>query len=150
MGTRADFYIGKGEDAEWLGSFAWDGYPEGNPEEYGVMKAESENSFREAVENMREGEDHFTIPSQGWPWPWDNSHTTDYAYTWDGKVWSSCYGQKWTPYTKDLDSDEYLEGGEKAEVPDMSARKNVTFGNRSGVIVVTQDGIQDVARDRDG
>ena len=29
MGTRADFYIGKGTDAEWLGSIAWNGYPDG-------------------------------------------------------------------------------------------------------------------------
>jgi len=26
MGTRADFYVGMGKDAEWLGSVAWDGY----------------------------------------------------------------------------------------------------------------------------
>lgn len=29
MGTRADFYVGKGPNAEWLGSTAMDGYPEG-------------------------------------------------------------------------------------------------------------------------
>lgn len=27
MGTRADFYVGRGEQAEWLGSIAWDGNP---------------------------------------------------------------------------------------------------------------------------
>jgi len=27
MGTRADFYVGRGETAEWVGSVAWDGYP---------------------------------------------------------------------------------------------------------------------------
>ena len=26
MGTRADFYLGEGSAAEWLGSVAWDGY----------------------------------------------------------------------------------------------------------------------------
>lgn len=25
MGTRADFYSGRGKTAEWLGSIAWDG-----------------------------------------------------------------------------------------------------------------------------
>ena len=29
MGTRADFYVGRGESAEWLGSVAWDGNPRG-------------------------------------------------------------------------------------------------------------------------
>jgi hypothetical protein len=29
MGTRADFYVGRGETAEYLGSIAWDGYPDG-------------------------------------------------------------------------------------------------------------------------
>ncbi len=28
MGTRADFYVGLGEQAEWLGSVAWDGNPD--------------------------------------------------------------------------------------------------------------------------
>ena len=31
MGTRADFYIGRGATAEWIGSIAWDGYPDGIP-----------------------------------------------------------------------------------------------------------------------
>lgn len=29
MGTRADFYVGRGKDAEWIGSVAFDGYPDG-------------------------------------------------------------------------------------------------------------------------
>ena len=27
MGTRADFYVGRGDAAEWIGSIAYDGYP---------------------------------------------------------------------------------------------------------------------------
>ena len=27
MDERADFYVGRGEDAEWLGSITWNGYP---------------------------------------------------------------------------------------------------------------------------
>ncbi len=44
MGTRADFYIGRGEKAEWLGSVAWDGYPTGILPE--LLKSESENDYR--------------------------------------------------------------------------------------------------------
>lgn len=29
MGTIADFYVGRGPKAEWIGSIAWDGYPDG-------------------------------------------------------------------------------------------------------------------------
>ncbi len=29
MGTRADFYTGRGQTAQWLGSIAWGGYPVG-------------------------------------------------------------------------------------------------------------------------
>jgi len=29
MGTRADFYVGIGPEAEWVGSIAYDGYPDG-------------------------------------------------------------------------------------------------------------------------
>ena len=42
MGTRADFYVGKGKDSEWLGSIAWDWYPDGIPDN--ILDAESELS----------------------------------------------------------------------------------------------------------
>lgn len=29
MSTRADFYVGRGAEAEWIGSISWDGYPDG-------------------------------------------------------------------------------------------------------------------------
>lgn len=55
MGTRADFYIGRGENAEWLGSIAWDGDPwptPSNPEwrEYTLL------SPVEQVEAMERGD----------------------------------------------------------------------------------------------
>jgi len=48
MGTRADFYVGRGEQAEWLGSIAWDGYPSGNPAPVTAMTSEA--AYREKVE----------------------------------------------------------------------------------------------------
>lgn len=48
MGTRADFYIGRGPDAEWLGSVAWDGY-EWDAEDSDLMTAKTADEFRAAV-----------------------------------------------------------------------------------------------------
>ena len=47
MGTRADFYVGHGKDAEWLGSIAWDGYREGIPPV--ILHAVNETFYRNAV-----------------------------------------------------------------------------------------------------
>ena len=47
MGTRADFYIGRGAEAEWLGSIAWDGYPGGI--DAGIKEATDDAVYRQAI-----------------------------------------------------------------------------------------------------
>jgi hypothetical protein len=131
MGTRADFYVGRGEKAEWLGSIAWDGYPGGiDPK---LLKSESEEDYRYRVKEFLKREDG-TLPEDGWPWPWEDSRTTDYAYAFDeGKVWASCFGNKWfNPLKKEPEHKDVKE----AEFPNMKAIQKVTLGKRSGVIVL--------------
>jgi hypothetical protein len=136
MGTRADFYVGRGEGAEWLGSVAWDGYPEGF-DTAGLLTASTEAEFRQLVAQEIAGRDDGTTPAMGWPWPWDNSQTTDYAYAFDGgEVWGSYFGHDWFDASEPQpDSDS---GAKTAVFPDMSARKKVTMGARSGVILVSE------------
>lgn len=140
MGTRADFYIGRGKDAEWLGSVAWDGHPENfRP----IMIQVTEKGFREMVAKELAGRDDATLPEHGWTWPWNDSGTTDYAYAFDdGKAYTTCFGDRWgtlADYEKECASDdEYKEAKAalpRAEFPDMSERKNVTLGKRSGVLI---------------
>lgn len=138
MGTRADFYVGRGLEAEWLGSIAWDGYPSGIDDV--VLTAATEELYRETVAAFLGREDG-TLPEMGWPWPWDDSNTTDYSYAFDdGCVWGSSFGAPWFQIT--LDDDRYgqpyddSETGAKPEFPDMKSRQNVNYGARSGVIIV--------------
>lgn len=136
MGTRADFYVGRGKTAEWLGSIAWDGYPERRTEP--AWSADSEERFRAGVSEVLTQEEDGTRPDQGWPWPWDDSNTTDYAYAWDGgKVWASCFGGPWFDPTDPAQRDAEDAEGPKPEFPDMSARRvTVESGPRSGLLVV--------------
>jgi hypothetical protein len=139
MGTRADFYVGRGKDAEWLGSIAWDGNPEGiayDKEAGGdkVIAAQIEAEYRAAVENFISKRDDGTKPSDGWPWPWDDSQTTDYSFAFDGgKVYASPFGHGWFVATED--EPDWPENAPKVEFPDMASRKKVTLGKRSGVMV---------------
>lgn len=134
MGTRADFYVGRGANAEWLGSIAFDGYPTGHPSD--VIPATTEADYRARVAKMLAGVYHATLPEHGWPWPWDDSRTSDYAYAWDaGRVWG--HGCCWFDATMiEPEEDEHECAGEGA-FPDMSSRKAVTFGKRSGLIVIS-------------
>jgi len=130
MGTRADFYIGIGKTAEWLGSIAYDGYRiekmiEATAEKsddyaacWAIKTATTPEAFREGVARLLAVNDDATTPEQGWPWPWDDSRTTDvsYAFT-DG----ACKVFWWS---------------EGAEWPDMSERKNVAYGHRSGLLII--------------
>jgi hypothetical protein len=135
MGTRADFYIGRGLDAEWLGSIAWDGYLDGMPD--AILVAPSEDEFREAVAELLSSRDDGTTPDMGWPWPWDDSRTTDYSYTFDDHmVYAACYGYQWFNASGEEPDIEEL-GVKKCVFPDMSSRKNVTLGGRSGLIILS-------------
>lgn len=129
MGTRADFYVGTGVDAEWLGSVALDGYEWQESPDCPLMQATTEDEFRAAVKDIATDRKDWTSPDQGWPWPWDDSFTTDrqYAFT-DGKTQDFNWG-KLPPKNEDDEPEKTVNW------PNMKDRKNVTFGERSGVMV---------------
>lgn len=148
MGTRADFYLGRGEKAEWLGSIGWDGYPD-NDDYQSIFLSGDDETFRLRVGELLASREDGTMPEHGWPWPWDSSHTTDFAYIFEGgDVLVSAFGRPFVPVQEylgwgDCDTPEreaYDEGpSDVAEVPNMKERQNVTFGRRSGVTVLGID-----------
>lgn len=122
MGTRADFYLRSGKQLkkeDWLGSIAWDGYPEGMPD--ALLKAKSKKEFLKELAIFFRDRDDVTRPDEGWPWPWETSATTDYTYIFSEiskKVTYRCFDKK-------------------TRLPDMTSLKNVQRGSqKSGVIVV--------------
>ncbi len=159
MGTRADFYIGRGPKAEWIGSIAYDGYPDGIipkseerepwPGDYKdepwptgehLFDSKTADEFRSRLERYFMRRHDVTLPEQGWPWPWNNSNTSDFAYAFDdGKVYVTCFGHGWSEIGEyDPDSDDDIPKIPDSEWPDMSNRKRVALGsNRSGIIIVT-------------
>lgn len=134
MGTRADFYVGRGEQAEWLGSIAWDGYPSGMPPE--LLRSPDADDFRQRVAAFLVMRDDATLPARGWPWPWEYSRTTDYAYAHDdGKVWASYFGHSW--FDPIMSEPQEEDGLGKAVFPCMKSRQNVRLDRGSGLIFVT-------------
>ena len=142
MGTRADFYVGRGAVAEWIGSIAWDGYPKGIDAE--ILASTEVEQYRGNVTDMLARADA-TLPEQGWPWPWEDSRTTDYAYAFDdGQVWASRFGGAWfDPREAEPGDDDDTDYGPSAVFPDMSSRQATTFGRRSGLIVFGPRGLID-------
>jgi hypothetical protein len=103
MGTMADFYIGRGPDAEWLGSVKMDGYQWGDNPDCPLMVAKERREFCYALTDIiADDPANFCHPGRGWPWPWTGSHTTDCVYAFvDGRAL-------------------YLTGEDKKDFPDMS------------------------------
>lgn len=139
MGTRADFYVGRNpETMQWLGSLGEDGYPDGlSP---AIFKAQTEAEYRNVIEHYIQCQRSGTMPHLGWPWPWNNSRTTDYSYAFDaGTVYVSKFGSQWVCIAdpdhpeKDLVFDEEAD---QVNFPDMSAIQNVDFGVRSGATFI--------------
>ena len=110
MGTRADYYVGKNEKAEWIGSVAWDG----DEVDRSIRAAKTEGQYRAAVQRFLESRDDATFPKDGWPWPWEDSGTSDCAFTFDGKRFRAFKG----PY------------------PNMKSQQRVTLGPRSGLLII--------------
>lgn len=149
MGTRSDFYIGIGKNAEWIGSVAYSGMPEAIAE-YGIFGAATELEFRSLISQLHSLE-HFTRPEQGWPWPWNDSLKSDYAYVFhEGRVvFGSGYWEspKWIDakgYARDRSMPgrsekncraDNLSGIDDFEFPDMRDRKNVALDGRSGFMM---------------
>jgi hypothetical protein len=144
MGTRADFFVGVGPSAEWIGSIAFDGCPDGSPAP--IFKARTEARYRAIVTTMladlRKDGSPTTTPDEGWPWPWPDHRTTDFAYAWDGDgVVISRYGRPWITRVGmqtagDAEYDRPKLGDD--EVVDMAKRRMSTdqMLAKSGLIVL--------------
>lgn len=119
MSTKADFYVGRGEGAEWIGSLAENGYPENLPN--AVRTATTEANYRAAVSAFFASRADAVLPNQKWPWLWKDSSTTDHAYAFDaGAVWASYFGHAWfnaAPPNLEV----HTTGPKVAIFPDMTA-----------------------------
>ncbi len=125
MGTRADYYVGRGENAVWLGSVAYDGHPDSQP----FADITSEEAYRKAVTEELRCRNDATTPDQGWPWPWEDSNLTDYAYAYDlGQVFVTRFGHGWGVFPSPAEEET------KLSFPNMKDRQNVALDRRSGVL----------------
>lgn len=136
MGTRADFYLGRNpEKMKWLGSIAYDGYPEGWPRD--IIYSKTEEEYLKHLKKIQKSRS-FTEPSQGWPWPWEDSGTTDFSYAFDDeKVYMSAFGRRWLPIENKIPRYRKYDKSGVVKFPDMTHIQNVTFGNRSGLLILS-------------
>jgi hypothetical protein len=150
MGTRADFYIGRGPEAEWLGSIAWDGYDISG---FKIEESKTAKTFRKRVTAFLASRDDATLPEQGWPWPWDDSTLTDEVYAFDkGQIWNAngYPTPRWYKMSTEGDVEKFKGDEDEqpkrfakwkakheiAKFPNMKDRQAVTMGKRSGLILI--------------
>lgn len=135
MPTRADFYVGRGLTAEWVGSVVWDGYPDALPSK--LAKAESEEVFRKEAMKFLKARGDAILPEHGWPWSWDDSSGTTYSYAFEKEqVWACAYGSSWWKVTNKEPNHRTLKR-KTARFPDMSLRRKLasTGGSRRRIFV---------------
>lgn len=84
--TRADFYVGIGLNAKYLGSV----YSDGDSIPASIKRARTPEKFEKAVAKLLKKENGSTT----WPWPWETSATTDFSY-WleDSKLYVVNFGR---------------------------------------------------------
>lgn len=137
MGTRADFYIKRAEEQEliWIASIAFDGYPDGI--DHNVLDSKSIEEYLSNLQNFLKNRNDVTLRERGWPWPWSDSNTTDFAYCFvDGKVLTNNFGNGWHVFVDGQDNDE-AERVWEHEFPNMDDIKNVRYDHGSGAIFIS-------------
>lgn len=92
MSSKIDFYDGRGSTAKWLGSLQDDCTPEQlltYPAGHRALTATDPITFTDAVTTLIEHWPSMAYhPENGWPWPWPDSHLTDWICAFDhGRVW---------------------------------------------------------------
>ena len=93
--TKADFYIGTGIAANWIGSINEDGYITGIALD--ILTCTNQTLYEELVVEFIEGRNG-VVKTNGdkWPWLWPDSRMTDYSYMFIedlGKVVVSYFGR---------------------------------------------------------
>lgn len=148
MGTRCDFYVSKENEIIWLGSYGWDGYPEGVAKEIDLQNCNTESEFKDKV-NKFLSDNNGIFPKDGWPWPWNDSKTTDFHYIFhDSKVFVSNYSSKYIELNKYLDNLKAINEEDDSvdqlydevvfNLPNMKDQQKVNFGPSSGIMVLNK------------
>lgn len=70
--TRADFYVGTGPNARYLGSV----FNDGGDIPASVKRARTPEKFEKAVARLIKKENGYTT----WQWGWETSQATDFSY----------------------------------------------------------------------
>ncbi len=102
MGTRAQFFIGNPQDIEgreWLGTVAWDGYPNGDCGD-AVRGSKTADEFRAGVAKIAKEREDFGDPDRNsFPFPWrDDLFRTDVTFAFfDGEVKATYYHAGFRP-----------------------------------------------------
>jgi len=132
MGTRADFYTRKDNQMKWLGSIAYDGYPDGIDKK--VLESKTQEDFELNTNDFLLSKDSRTMPEEGWPWPWEDSRTTDFAYIFEnGKVMASCFGHSlFDPLSKKERKNKGNAPKLKDYFPDMTGVQKVKMPGTQG------------------
>jgi len=121
---------------------AWNGDPRSIPKE--LLNSKIEEEFRKNVSDFLMIRNGATTPDQGWPWPWKDSRTTDFTYSfYNKKVYSSYFGKIWfDPLSNSIDDEEEPKDKESTDnlgtpvFPDMTNIQNVDLDRRSGLVIV--------------
>lgn len=108
--TTHDFYLGRGPDAEWLGSVHLEGCACNGLDE--IERARSAGGFTTLVDFFLHAAEideagEVTHAGREWPWPWPTSHGTDYVHAFDTDVvWTALRGDRWS-----MRAGEYIPPG---------------------------------------
>ena len=129
MGTRTDFYVGTGTNAEWIGSLQFGCHLDALLKDwYGhtALTARTHSDYRDAVEQLLftwavNGFGAAHQPRHGWPWAWNTSHCNDWIVTATDRVDDPAHGRTHT----DADAHTHASTGTTDPATDPAAQHGI-------------------------
>jgi hypothetical protein len=101
MATKADFYVGDGASAVWIGSIAGNGTPNCIPGR--LLASPFAATWKKYAEKFISEHKSGRLPKDGWPWEHNTSACTDYVYSFvDNEVKVAVLGLGWMNPFNDL------------------------------------------------
>ena len=107
MGTNADFYVGRGRSAQFLGGISMDGYPSAISDD--ILGATTEEKYRKAVKTFLSSRTDLTSSLSIKL----SKSFTDYIYAFDDGEVYSFDSRRWWLATQAADADRWVRSRHK-------------------------------------
>lgn len=133
MGIKADFYIKDGDSLKWQGSVEWNCDEKSIPNNL-VQSSSNEEFLENLSAYLSSNENAYTA---GWPWHWNSSKQSDYAYIMNAERGAVYISRHNSPCYTIYDYRNYKKRAKAAKREGKTIEDFISFIERTSPLKIT-------------